>query len=301
VRREPHPNQRELASLPRELRRTVVPAAVRAWVERETGTAVTKVRRLTGASSTAVHVLTLGDGSRVALRRYVWPGFLESEPEAPGREVDALRFASHAGLRVPDVLAADVTGEDIGDGVPALLMSMVPGRAVGLPDLHALAEVAAEIHAVDATAFGHDYFPWYADTTVTPPAAARRPALWERAIVVWQQEMPAFGSGLLHRDFHPGNVLWSRRRMSGVVDWANACRGPWSCDVAHCRWNLIGLGGDAAADEFLAAYESITGATYHPYWEIASTLEHGPSHWTAATVPASEDRLARALSALRAG
>jgi aminoglycoside/choline kinase family phosphotransferase len=212
--------------------------------------------------------------------------------------VDALRFASRAGLRVPDVLAADVTGGDIGDGVPALLMSVVGGRAVRLPDLRALAEVAAKIHAVDASTFAHEYFPWYADTTVAPPPAARRPELWERAIDVWHREMPSYGSGFVHRDFHPGNVLWSRRRLGGIVDWANACRGPWGCDVAHCRWNLVDLGGDAAADEFLAAYESISGATYHPYWEIASTLEHGPSHWSAATVPQSEDRLARALSAL---
>ena len=68
----------------------------------------------------------------------------------------------------------------------------------------------------------------------------------------------------MHRDFHPGNVLWPHGRAS-VVDWANACRGPWGCDVAHCRDNLIRIDGQGAADRFLAEYRSLTGETLGPY------------------------------------
>ena len=38
------------------------------------------------------------------------------------REVAALGFAGQQGLPVPDVVASDVTGADVGDGVPAVLM-----------------------------------------------------------------------------------------------------------------------------------------------------------------------------------
>src|SRR5712692_751936 len=100
-----HPNQRDIASLPVELRRTTVPAPVRDWVRRETGAAVVKAKRLAGASSTSIHGLYLSDGTRLVLRRYVWPGFLEDEPMAPQREVDALRFASSRRLMVPNVVA----------------------------------------------------------------------------------------------------------------------------------------------------------------------------------------------------
>jgi aminoglycoside phosphotransferase (APT) family kinase protein len=110
--------------------------------------------------------------------------------------------------------------------------------------------------------------------------------------------MRAYRSSFVHRDFHPGNVLWSRGAPTGVVDWANACRGPWECDVAHCRDNLIGLSGQDAADSFLEAYESVTGRTYHAYWEIASVLEHAPSHWTPERLAQSEARLERALRAV---
>ncbi len=203
-----HPNQREAASLPVELRRTTVPATVRAWVERHTGAPIVRIRRLAGASSTAVHGLYLGDGSRLVLRRYVWPGFLEAEPIAPQREVDALRFASAHGLPVPEVVAADVAGTDIGDGVPALLMTFRPGRAVAAPDAHRLAELAGAIHDVHPAGLGHDYFPWYIDATVAPPPASRWPALWEAAIELWHDAMPDYTPAFIHRDFHPGNVLW---------------------------------------------------------------------------------------------
>jgi Ser/Thr protein kinase RdoA (MazF antagonist) len=107
--------------------------------------------------------------------------------------------------------------------------------------------------------------------------------------------MPAYHQTFIHRDFHPGNVLWSRGQSTGVVDWADACRGPWGCDAAHCRAMLIQLAGPEAADRFLDAYESLTGWKLDPYWEIASVLEHGPSHWNPVTVDESEPRLERAL------
>jgi hypothetical protein len=37
------------------------------------------------------------------------------------------------------------------------------------PDTRRLAEVAAVIHATDPAGFRHDYFPWYADVTVSAP------------------------------------------------------------------------------------------------------------------------------------
>ncbi len=291
-----HPNQRDPASLPVELQRVTVPGEVRAWVERQTGSVVQRVRRLAGASTTAIHRLDLADGTALVLRRYVWPWFLVDEPVAPQREIDALAFAGRHGLAVPELVAADVTGTEIGDGIPAVLMTLLGGRAVGVPDLHRLAEVAATIHDVDPDGFGHDYSPWCVETTIGPPPAATRPEIWEAAIDRWLNHPPEYRPTFIHRDFHPGNVLWSRRRSTGVVDWANACRGPWGCDIAHCRSLLIELDGIDAADRFLTAYQSLTGRTYDPYWEIASVLEHGPSHFDAGNVAQSEPRLERALA-----
>lgn len=293
-----HPNQRLASDLAPELRRTTVPPAVRAWIGRETGSAVASVRRLVGASSTAVHRVGLVDGRRLVLRRYAWPGYLAEDPDASRRELDALRFAGQLGLPVPDVVAADVTGGDVGDGVPAVLMSMLSGRAVAVPDGCRLAEVLAQVHAVDAAPFGHAYYCWCVGDMDGPPPGARRPWLWERAVEVWHTAMPDYRPVFIHRDFHPGNVLWTRGRCSGIVDWPEACRGPAGCDVAHCRSELIRLAGVDVADGFRAAYEAITGEPYHPYWEIASVMEHGPSHWNAGNLVHAERRLALGLAAM---
>jgi Ser/Thr protein kinase RdoA (MazF antagonist) len=281
---------------PPELRRTTVPPAVRTWVRGALGADVVAWRRLPGATTSAVHRLRLADGRLVVLRRYIWRWVLEDEPVVTRREVDALQFAAASGLRVPEVLAADVDGSSVGDGVPVLVMSLVPGRVVPVPDVLALAAVAAEIHAVDASAFSHIYGPWYLGALTGAPAPATDPHLWERAIEIWQSGVPAHRRGLLHRDFHPGNVLW-RRGTAHVVDWASACAGPWGCDIAHCRDNLIRLSGFEAADRFLDTYLDETGTTYDPFWEIASVLEHSVDSFNAARVAVSEQRLRPAVAA----
>ena len=276
-----HPNHRSRDALPTELRRVTVSPAARAWVASATGLTVVRLQRLPGASTSAVHRLTLSNGTSVVLRRYLWP--------------DALGLATRHRLAVPTVLASDVTGAGVGDGVPTLLTTFLPGRAVAVPDAHRLAEVAATIHDVDPAGFGHHYFPWCRETTTGPPPGATRPRLWAAAIDRWLHDMPAYHPTFVHRDFHPGNVLWSRGRATGIVDWAEACRGPWGCDVAHCRADLIRLAGPDAADRFLAAYCALTGRTFDPYWEVASVLEHGPSYWNAASVTRAEARLALAM------
>ena len=110
--------------------------------------------------------------------------------------------------------------------------------------------------------------------------------------------MPSYRPAFIHRDFHPGNVLWRRAACSGIVDWANACVGPTGCDVATCHGNLISWAGREVADEFTAAYEALVRKPNHPYWEIASVLEHGPSPWTPQCIAESERRLEHALAAL---
>jgi aminoglycoside phosphotransferase (APT) family kinase protein len=293
-----HPNHRQVSSLPVELRRPAVPDHVRAWVARQTVGPVVGVRRLAGASSAAVHALYLADGNRLVLRRYLWPGFLDDEPLAPQREVDALSFAGVHHLPAPALVAADITGGDIGDGIPALLMTCLPGRAVPNPDVVMLAETLAAIHDTDPAAYPHHYFAWNQEGTTRPPAGAARPRLWERAIALWHNATPSYRPVLIHRDYHPGNVLWRRRALSGVVDWVNACRGPIGCDLATCRGNLVDLVGPVVADRFVATYTALTGEPLHPFWEMAGILEGDYADATAAELARQEASLARAVTAL---
>jgi Ser/Thr protein kinase RdoA (MazF antagonist) len=212
------------------------------------------------------------------------------------REVDALEFAGRNGLPVPAVLAADPTGTEVGDGVPALLMSRRPGRPVAAPDPRELATVAATIHDVSGDRFPHRYFRWYRKTSTRAPKHCQRRDRWEAALDLWRTGQPEYEPRFVHRDFHPGNVLWSRGAATGVVDWANACAGPPGIDVAACRWNLDAWAGPAVGEAFVRAYEAVTGRPHDPYWDVAWVLE---DEWDliddAARVRTAESRLARTL------
>lgn len=295
---EPHPNHRNPATLPPELRSPEVPAHVRRWVESYVGVDVVDATAFDGASSAAVHRLDLADETSVVLRRYAWPGFLEADPDAPGREVEAIRFAGDAGLPVAGVIAADPTGAEVGDDVPVVLTTLLTGAPVRVPDLEALAEAAMTVHAVDPSGFDHAYFPWCRQEMMAPPPGTTDPALWERALELWHAGPPRRDEVFVHRDFHPGNLLWTDGALTGIVDWANACAGPSGCDIAHCRANLRDLAGPDVADRFVAIHTSITGADLDPYWVLAGHLEHSPDHWTPERLASDEPDLERAVHAV---
>jgi aminoglycoside phosphotransferase (APT) family kinase protein len=77
----------------------------------------------------------------------------------------------------------------------------------------------------------------------------------------------------VHRDFHPGNVLWTDGTITGIVDWVASCIDPPEEDVAHCRVNLAQHHGQATADRFLTYWLELTGRrVYHPYWDLTTVV-----------------------------
>ncbi len=85
---------------------------------------------------------------------------------------------------------------------------------------------------------------------------------------------PATERTFIHRDFHPGNLLWQRYRISGLVDWVDASYGPPGVDLGHCRVNCAILFGVDGADRFLSAYLGEPGAVvYEPHWDCHAAVE----------------------------
>jgi hypothetical protein len=104
---------------------------------------------------------------------------------------------------------------------------------------------------------------------------------------------------LVHRDFHPGNVLWRRGLVSGVVDWQGACTGPAVADVAHCRVNLLTFGA-GTAERFTGLWERVSGTVYHPWADIITIigfLDDLRDDWGSERLLV-EDMLARAVAGL---
>jgi aminoglycoside phosphotransferase (APT) family kinase protein len=94
---------------------------------------------------------------------------------------------------------------------------------------------------------------------------------------------------LVHGDYWPGNLLWRRGRLLGVVDWEDARVGDPARDVAICRGDLTLLFGLDAADTFLRHYEAAAGhrVSNLPFWDLVTCtlalpeVEHWPPGWRA--------------------
>ena len=257
------------------------------WAARAVGSgaSVQNVRRLPGSTSSTLYALDITRGNDTipcVLRLYDNAAWLAEEPDIPQREAAVLQRVSETGLATPRLLACDPEGRHSG-GVPLLLMTRLPGSVVLVPSsldrwLHGLAEAILPVHAMSAPDFPWRYRP-YADLPhLTPPAWSRVPRLWEQAIAIAQGPAPSFRECLIHRDYHPCNVLWSGKRVSGMVDWPNGCLGAANVDIAWCRSNLVFLHGIPAADGFLQAYERLVGTSfaYHPFWDMLALMEELP-------------------------
>jgi Ser/Thr protein kinase RdoA (MazF antagonist) len=259
------------------------PAEALAWIADAVGadTTIESVRALAGGTSTHMHAVETvrrGRRLRLVIRRFLNTEWLRERPDLVLRTASNLRLAARADVPTPELIALDETGEAC--DVPAVLATHLPGRVVLEPDdmdrwLRGLAEAAVAVHAVDPGDHRWTYFNYNDVACLQVPDWSRVPRLWERAIEIVNDPWPDSPVRFIHRDHHQANVLWDGGRVSGVVDWVNACRGPASFDLAHCRWNLSGLHGVEAADGLLDAYESITGGRgeYDPFWDLMALIE----------------------------
>ena len=170
---------------------------------------------LPGATAAAMHVVTMRHGSgavdRVVLRRYVRPDLLDDEPELATREATALGAVDGADLPIPRLLASDPTGEHA--DAPALAMSELAGRPQWRARnprrwVRTLADTAATIHRVEVPPGLIPAYASYRQRSYAPPPWTRDAAAWERAAEIFHGPVPDGPRSLVHRDFHPGNLLW---------------------------------------------------------------------------------------------
>ncbi|MER6200604.1 aminoglycoside phosphotransferase family protein [Streptomyces sp. NPDC001586] len=273
--------------------------ATRAWVEKGLPEAerIEGVVRLRGGWTSEMRRLDLcgPDGRRsLVLRSFVKPFYLRHAEGLLTREATVLRLLGATDVPAATLVGVDATAQYCDH--PSLLMSLLPG-SVRLDDQGAddraelLARELVRIHRlpVDARERPRVYQAWASPERVTPPAAAAtatgRSELWRRAVDVIRREPPAHQGCFLHRDFHPGNVLFTGTggdlKVSGVVDWVETSWGPADLDVAHCSTALALLHGVPAgmrfADRYVAAGGTLTedGAA-HLYWRLLDALGFAP-------------------------
>jgi len=213
----------------------------------------------------------------VVLRQY--PGGLDLGGDLE-KEIANLGVVAGSGLPVPSVLATDVAGASTG-GAPSLLMTRLPGHVHLNPAeprswLARIAELAVLLHSLDLPA--KKFRPW-ADSWVAlerfqVPVAAQKPAVWKAAFGVMAAAPPKDTAVFLHRDFLPVNMLWSRGRITGLIDWNSIHRGSRAIDVGECRFYLAALYSPEWSAELRTLYESTAGVALDPWWDLYALLHY---------------------------
>jgi aminoglycoside phosphotransferase (APT) family kinase protein len=225
-----------------------------------------EVRHLAGPAAAVRNVTRLEGGQHAEVWRVdteeplttvVVRQFPHDDP-APVRERRVLRALGGLGGLAPVWLGGDLDGR--WSRQPTSLTSWLDGR----PDItpadptawaRELGRGLAAVHAVPAGRLAE--LPSVSDRsggspdTLSGPLAAEVRSRW--------QEIFAAPQVLVHADFWSGNVIWRDGRLSGIVDWSDAGRGPRGFDLGWCRLDLVLLFNEVIADEFLAAYEAEGG------------------------------------------
>ena len=219
------------------------------------------------------------DGRRrkVTLRRFPRDN-RSSQPEHVAREYHALQLVEKAGIPAPRPLLLDAEAELF--GVPAIVLTYLPGAPVYLPrDVGAwadqLARVLLAIHAVTSDRFDLSVLNVHLRDDVRQELKTRRPHAQEHGSLarsvhaVLVRDIDHIGwqnATLVHNDFWPGNTVWYRGKLTGVVDWTQAKVGDPRTDVSQCRIDLAVILDLAAAEAFREAYESNAAAPVPDIW-----------------------------------
>ena len=282
------------------------------WVLASVGpdSVVSTVRTLTGGRWHANHAVDIVDRDgrlhRLVLRRWARPGWEADDPDlTAAREAEVLELLWDTPVPAPRLVAADPDGTHA--DAPALLLARLPGRPRSSvdtdADLEQLAATLLVIHSVEGDAFRQiPAYRRYFEAPVLPPSLEAS-APWRQAGDIVRTPAPGGAECFIHRDYHPGNCLWSESRLTGVVDWTQASWGSPSVDLGHMRWNLAAAHGPEVAHRFLEAYLRRAGAGFehHPYWDVVTLVDLMAEPDAASSISAAElARLERYLVGLLA-
>jgi aminoglycoside phosphotransferase (APT) family kinase protein len=253
--------------------------------------ALAEVRRLAGPSATIADVALLRGGQHADTWRVgtdnphstvVVRQFPIGDPAA-SHEQRVLQLIDGLGGLAPTLLGGDLDGR--WSEHPTSLISWLDGVADIVPSdperwARELGRALALVHAVPSERLGplpSVFEEGLAGAGLEGPLASDVRASWP--------ELLAEPEVLTHCDYWSGNVVWREGRLTGVVDWSAAARGPRGFDLGWCRLDLVLLYDERIADTFRAAYEAASGVSLedvHAWDRWATARSH---HSVASWVP----------------
>ena len=250
-----------------------------AWMTAELDAShVSYTGRLGGSSSASIHTLRItartGAEQQGVAKVFDRPvvSAVEAAEHVIGESANLL-LARAAHLSAPDPLAWDPTAGSIGS--PVIVMTRLPGNPLPRPTVRGWTEgLAAALRVIaeaDVPADDLRAVESWRDPLIVRPDWFSDAGLWDECNARLTTGLRGTGHRFIHRVFHTLNVLWDGNRVSGVVDWVHAGRGPVDYDIASCRVNIALTAGLDAADQFTAALGTI-GREYDLGWDLDKAL-----------------------------
>lgn len=262
------------------------------------------LRRLSGGASRETWAFGISEtkASHHRLRGMILqrerPGGIRS-PAGMSSEAVLLRAAGRAGVPVPEVVATDDGGDEL--GAPFVITRAVPGETIPRKLLRdpALAEVRsrlahdcgrilAEIHSVPVDAVAAvltepdqiDQFRDLLDVLGEPHPAFELGFRW-----LDRHRPETTPRALVHGDFRNGNLIVGPDGVRAVLDWELAHLGDpvedlgWFCVRAWRFGSAHRAGGFGSAEDLLAGYAAGGGRDVTMdmlrWWEVMGTLKWG--------------------------
>jgi SAM-dependent methyltransferase len=138
----------------------ILPLEITRWIDDSVGVGaeIRSSRRLTGATSSTLYGVEAARNGRplkLVLRLFTNAEWLAEEPDLVRHEAANLEKAVGADVPAPELVACDESGAHC--GVPAILMTQLPGRVELMPAdlddwLYKLAEAIIPLHTLDVGA-----------------------------------------------------------------------------------------------------------------------------------------------------
>jgi aminoglycoside phosphotransferase (APT) family kinase protein len=219
------------------------------------------------------------DGARdkISLRRFV-RGNRASQPERVAHEYRVLQFLETTDIPAPRPLLLDADGALF--GVPAIALTYLPGRPLYRPRdadswTRQLAEALLRVHAVTPRTHDLSWLHVHLRDGIHETLDRDRTRAHDHSALAQEAHtrlVSAFGDidwldgTFVHDDYWPGNTIWYRGRLTGVIDWTFAEVGDPRSDVAQCRLDLALINGVDVSDAFLEAYRSLAPQPLPQVW-----------------------------------
>jgi aminoglycoside phosphotransferase (APT) family kinase protein len=213
---------------------------------------------VSGGADTAIWRVSHGQ------QLYALRVFRAEQAETYRREIAAMRAALDGGLPIPTIHAAGSWRDR-----PALLLSWCAGE----PLIRALQRWPGRTWNLGAQ-FGRMQAAVHA---ITPtPAPELPPGDWiawagadETALQTRLRAAAAGATQLLHLDNHPLNVMTDGRRMTAVLDWANARVGDPRADAAR-SYSILAIDPSWPRRPHIAVFRQILARAWRRGYEQAA-------------------------------